>query len=115
MVLVGFDLLLDSSSPEVALVVLSAAFFCLREPFGPDFAESRWPARGVVGLEVSGVGIGVVSVEVVLLCNALFGAVVELGHVFFPIIELSGSTCPSRDPVMEEELRLRQHLSSTEE
>ena len=49
-----------------------AAFRARREvlPLGPDFPESRWfAASGVEGLEVSGVGIGVASVEVILLCD----------------------------------------------
>lgn len=46
------------------------AFRARREvlPLGPDLPESMWvAARGVDGLEVSGVGIGVAAVEVALL------------------------------------------------
>lgn len=46
------------------------AFLARRDvvPLGPDLPESRWfAARGVDGLEVSGVDIGVASIEVVLL------------------------------------------------
>ena len=46
------------------------AFRARREvlPLGPDLPESKWfAARGVGGLEVSGVDVGVASIEVAVL------------------------------------------------
>ena len=43
------------------------AFFFARldgPPFPPRFADIRWLGKGVVGRELSGVGIGVASVDV---------------------------------------------------
>ena len=62
-VFVGFDLLLDTSSPEDAFAD-AADFLALRDaPFGPNLVDNRLFAMGVLGLEVSGVGIGVTSVD----------------------------------------------------
>ena len=63
MVFVCFDLPLDNSSPEDTFAD-AAIFLALREaPFGPSLADNRLLAKGVDGLEVSGVGIGVTSVD----------------------------------------------------
>ncbi len=64
----AFGLLLAVSSPEDAFADVTA-FLARREPRPPGaaFAERRWLTTGVVGRDVSGVGTGVASVEVVLL------------------------------------------------
>ena len=53
-----------------------AAFLARREaPLGPDLPVNIWPATGVFGRDVSGVAIGVASVEVALLCGGFCSAV----------------------------------------
>lgn len=63
------DLSFDFSSLTADAGVDEAAFRALLEtpPPRPGFAESRWPFEGVTGREVSGVEVGVTSVEVVAL------------------------------------------------
>ncbi len=52
------------SSPDEATIAPEAAFLArLDAPLGPIFPPNKWPA-GVEGREVSGVGIGVDSVDV---------------------------------------------------
>lgn len=59
------SLLLFRSSPEEVTGAPEAAFLALRDaPLGPALPANKWLA-GVEGREVSGVGIGVDSVEVV--------------------------------------------------
>lgn len=53
----------EASSPDEALEVLAAFFALLDNPLGPVLADNRWLSAGVLGLEVSGVGMGVVCVE----------------------------------------------------
>lgn len=58
-----FEFRLLSSAEDVPVVF--AAFLALLEaPFGPDFADSRWEAKGVLGLDGSGDVTGVVSLGV---------------------------------------------------
>lgn len=70
------DLFLESSSPEETFIDATAAFLARREaPLGPGLPFNIWPATGVFGRDVSGVAIGVASVEVTLLCRVFCGAV----------------------------------------
>lgn len=72
--LIGFDFLRNSSSPEEAVAEIAARLARLETPTLPvNFADSKWPGSGVVGLEFSGVGIGVISVEVPPLCGTTCG------------------------------------------
>lgn len=59
------------------MVDVTADFLARREPRppGPPFAESMWFVTGVAGREVSGVGTGVASVEVVSLYDDLGWAI----------------------------------------
>ncbi len=66
------------SSPDEALAEVVAAFLARREvrPAGPLVAVRRWFMAGDAGREVSGVGIGVASVEVTLLLEGFGCAVI---------------------------------------